>query len=132
MGSRGICAQATRKFAASLHKEGIPCEFISSTHIIVRTNNTWDMSIDINPNFCANIKTDSPYGNIVLMQTMADGTRKWGECPQIGYNRNDEDTHWYNVDNMDLIREVRRILSYKGMLDETDEIDHSWLFEPNN
>lgn len=98
------CALGMQKIDRFFRANEIRYKIISDTHIVAYTNknrcyNT--VSFDVNPYFYANInKTESPWCNVVLMNTKADGTCVWvDDCPQLGRYSGDKDQHWYNVDN---------------------------------
>ena len=118
MASRGICARATLKFADVLRSEGIPYKFISPTNITVCTKNTQSeydyLSVDIDPNFCANMSTDKPWGQLALFKIGTDGKREWVYCPEMGYNVNGEDQQWYEVDDIGLLIQVMLFFRYDG------------------
>jgi hypothetical protein len=113
-----VCAKAAVNFADLLRGEGIPSKFKSPTNIIVETKNSkYDyISVDIDPNFGANMSTDKPWGQLALFKIGTDGEREWVYCPQMGYDVNGEDRQWYNMDEDDigLLIQVMLFIRYDG------------------
>ena len=97
------CVLGMQKIARFLEDIKIQHKRVSDTHVVAYTNkNRWynTVSFDVDPNYYANInKTETPWCNIVLMNTQTDGTRMVCNCCQLGRYSGDENKYWYNVDN---------------------------------